>query len=140
MAAPITIALMGTPKGKGRPRFRRATGTTYTPETTRKYEAALRAEAEKVMAGAKPLTGPLDVTVLAQFAPPASWPKKRREAALRREILPTVKPDGDNLQKMLDAFNGVVWVDDAQVVTSTIRKRYGSQSLLLVQVSETAIA
>lgn len=137
MSSPVTITLLGKPQGKGRPRFVKASGRTYTPERTRKYEDALREAAEKEVGTKPPIIGPVNVTVLAQFEPPKSWPLRRQQAALRREVMPTGKPDGDNLLKVLDALNGVVWKDDAQVVTATIRKRYGPQALLLVQITET---
>lgn len=134
----VHISLIGTPQGKGRPRFVRSTGRVYTPAKTQKYEAALKDAAVKEMGQRSPMTGPLEVSMLAQFEAPTSWPKRKQHAALRNEIMPTGKPDADNLVKILDALNGVVWEDDAQVVTATVRKRYGAQALIVLTVKVAA--
>lgn len=130
----ITITLAGPPRGKGRPRFVRATGRTYTDAKTESYEAALRLAAQHVMAGKVPLDGPLYVDVDAWFPIPSGWPKKKREAAARGEIKPTVKPDLDNLIKCLDAFNGIVWQDDKQIVCIQVAKLYAEAPRLEVFV------
>ena len=83
--------------------------------------------------GHEPATGKCSVHVLAQFEIPKSWPKKRREAAVRGEVAPG-KPDIDNVVKIaLDAINGVVFEDDAQVNRINATKRYGDP-LMLVSV------
>ena len=44
-------------------------------------------------------------------------------------IVPTVKPDSDNVEKAVkDALNGVAWVDDCQVVTTFVTKEYRANS------------
>lgn len=51
--------------------------------------------------------------------------------------VPITRPDLDNLQKkLLDGFNGILWVDDSQIVESHVKKRYADQDGpgLLVQV------
>lgn len=131
----VTIELFGLPRGKGRPRFVRATGNAYTPQTTRSYEAALRYAAQVKMAGKAWLEGPLRIEALFAFPVPASWPNKRRADALAGLVRPTGKPDIDNLIKSLgDAFNGVVWRDDSQVVSAQVAKRYSDHPRLWVQV------
>ena len=130
----IIIELAGEPKGKGRPRFVRSTGHVYTPTETRQYENALRSVAESVMGRAKPLDGPLSVTIDALFPIPQSWSRLKWQRAVRGEILPTSRPDADNLMKMLDSFNGVVWHDDRQIVTAFIRKRYSNKPALVIKI------
>lgn len=136
--APLTrhcvIELAGSPKGKGRPRFSLENGHAYTPQPTRNYEAALRYAAQLAMKGAAPITGALRVEVLAAFAVPKSWSKKKQQQALAGVIRPTGRPDGDNILKMLDSFNGVVWRDDAQAVDFRISKRYSDRPRLHVEV------
>lgn len=127
MMQPIVISLPGIPRGKGRPRFVRATGRTYTPADTVNYEGALRLAAASVMAGHPPLDGALAVMMVAEFPVPQSWSKKKQAAAMAGEIKPTGKPDADNLIKTLDAFNAVVWRDDAQIVDARITKRYSER-------------
>jgi Holliday junction resolvase len=51
-------------------------------------------------------------------------------------LRPTGKPDLDNYLKTLDACNNIVWVDDSQVVSATVMKRYGQNPGITVTVSE----
>jgi Holliday junction resolvase RusA-like endonuclease len=130
----VIIELLGEPRGKGRPRFARRTGHAYTPAKTASYEAMLRHEAALVMAGRPPIEGALWVQVSAFFGVPQSWSAKKRAAALAGSVRPTRRPDWENVAKMLDAFNGVVWRDDAQVVSGIIEKHYSERPRLRVEV------
>lgn len=139
MTTPVTITLLGEPKGKGRGRvgkLHNGRPVVFTPQATKNYEGMLRDAAGKEMAGRVPFEGAVEVAMIAQFMPPASWSKKKQAAALRGEIMPTKKPDADNLLKCLDALNQIVWRDDAQVVTATVRKRYGTSALLVITARE----
>lgn len=130
----IEFVLLGSPRGKERPRGTKD-GHFYTPEKTRNYEAALKYAAAEVMGDMAPLDGPLhvDLRIVVPIAP--SWPKKRQEAARAGREWPTKKPDLDNIMKMLDALNLVVWIDDSQIVTTNIHKRYGDKPGLWVTVA-----
>ena len=128
----------GQPVGKGRPRFSRASGTVYTPEKTARYEERLAWAAQSVMAGRPLLTGGLQVDIEAYMDIPKSKPKTFRAAALAGAIRPTTKPDPDNIAKMLDALNRVVWVDDSQIVTLNVRKHYSDRPRLQITVREIA--
>lgn len=130
----ITIELPGEPKGKGRPRFTRA-GIAYTPSKTRSYEASLAWTAAAAMKGAKPLEGPLTLTVEAHMPIPASWSGKRQRMAAAGDIRPTTRPDYDNILKALDALNRIVWRDDAQVVDMRCVKRYAERPLLRITIA-----
>jgi Holliday junction resolvase RusA-like endonuclease len=132
----LEIVLLGKPVAKGRPRFNRESGRAYTPEKTRKYEQMLRLAAEDVMQGRPPLEGPLQLDMLVIVPISPSWPKKKQADALAGRIWPTGKPDNDNFYKVIDAGNLVVWVDDGQIVRSTIEKRYGDRPRLEIRVSE----
>jgi Holliday junction resolvase RusA-like endonuclease len=134
--AGVLVELPGVPHGKGRPRFARRGNfvMAYTPAKTRTYESMLQGAAIEAMNGRPPLEGPLRVEVEAVFPVPQSWPQKRKAAALIGLVRPTSRPDWENLAKTLDAFNAVVWRDDAQVVRGTIEKRYGEVPHLRVEV------
>lgn len=139
MSSPVTITLLGEPKGKGRGRVGKlASGrpVVFTPSATRSYEALLRQQASQEMRDRPPMEGPVQVAMRAQFLVPASWSQKKQQAALRGEIMPTKKPDADNLLKTLDALNQIVWRDDAQIVRATVEKRYGLQAMLVVTAEE----
>jgi Holliday junction resolvase RusA-like endonuclease len=137
----ISIRLDGPPRGKGRPRFRRIRAkdgrefvSAYTDGKTVSYEDALKAQAKIAMAGQPPLLGALWVGVTAAMPVPASWSKKKRMAAVSGCLHPVVKPDHDNIMKLLDALNLIVWKDDCQIIESQIRKFYAEKPYLLVVV------
>lgn len=130
----IVIELAGEPRGKGRPRFVRATGMAYTPSGTRAYESALRLAAQESFGRRPPLDAPVRVLVLAVLPIPRSWPHSRRLAAAQGRIHPACKPDIDNLLKVLDALNQVVWCDDKQIVEAHVVKAYGPRPSLRIEV------
>lgn len=131
----ITIRLLGEPVPKGRPRFTRS-GHAYTPPSTRAYEEALAYQAAVVMGNRAPLTGPLEVSVLAFMAVPRSWPEQKQAEALNQIVLPTKRPDADNFFKIVDSLNGVVWRDDAQICKAHVLKRYSDKPRLQIEVRE----
>lgn len=130
----VEIVLPGTPRGKGRPRFSKLSGRAFTDAKTTSYESALRYAGLQAMAGSAPLEGPLDLTLIATVPVPGSWSKAKRRAAFANEIRPTSKPDGDNLAKMVDGLNQVVWKDDSQICDWRIRKFYSRIPALTIQV------
>ena len=133
----IVFTIPGTPVGKGRPRFARrdAFVTTYTPEKTASYENLVKVKAEEAMVGRELIAGAVAVTILLFITPPASWSNKKMLQALNHEIMPTTKPDVDNIIKgIFDAMNEIVWNDDKQVVDVTIRKRYANTARATVEV------
>lgn len=131
----IIIELAGEPKGNGRPHFVRRTGHAFTPQRTASYEACLRHEAALAMDGKPPLEGALCAQVNAYFGVPQSWSAKKRAAALAGAVRPTKRPDADNIIKMLDGLNGVVFDDDAQIVSAIIEKHYSDRPRLRVEVA-----
>ena len=132
----ITFCVPGQPQGKGRARSTKS-GRHYTPAKTVAYERLIAQCAAEAMGDWQVITGPAECHVIAVFGVPASWSKKRREAALQWVDYPTVKPDGDNIAKAVkDALNGLVWIDDSQVVDLRVKKVYGSWPRLDVTVGE----
>lgn len=131
---PIVIELVGLPQGKGRPRFVRRTGIAFTPEKTRGYEAALRLSAQEAMAGRPPVDGPVMVSIEASFPVPASWSRKKRDAALAGRVAHQTKPDVDNIIKNVDSLNEVVWKDDKQIVSATVHKNYSAKPRLKIAI------
>ena len=120
----LQFKVPGEPVGKGRPRFVRATGRTYTPEKTERYENLVKLAFIKEYPDVIPLEGPLEVTMVANFSIPKSWSKKKQALAIAGVLRPTKKPDTDNIAKIKDALNGIAWIDDAQVVEESISKNY----------------
>jgi Holliday junction resolvase RusA-like endonuclease len=120
----ITVIIDGLAVAKGRPRFARS-GVAYTPAHSRKYEAAARFAASAAMDGRAPLSGAVRLDLVVELPIPASWSKKRTQAALRGDVRPTSRPDLDNYVKSaLDAINTIVIGDDCQIVELTARKQF----------------
>lgn len=131
------------PKPKLRPRFGRAriggreVVRTYTPKKTVDFEMAVRVAALRAMLGAKPLAGPLFARVDCYLPIPKSWTKAAREAARAGSLYPVSKPDLDNFKKaVFDAMNGVVFVDDSQIVDDAGKKRYADEPRVEVFIQE----
>lgn len=83
------------------------------------------------------MTGTVKLSVEAVFAVPKSFPAKLRAAALAGEVAYTGKPDKDNIEKLvMDALNGVAWVDDSQIDRGPTVKRYGVPERVEVVVEE----
>lgn len=129
----ITVKIPGKSVSKGRPRFTK-TGQTYTPAKTVNAEAFMKWLAKDEMKGRPLMVGPLVMQVLAVFVPPKSS-KKRLAAMLSGAEMPAKKPDLDNLLKTVcDAFNGIVYHDDAQIVTISAAKVYGPEPVTIITV------
>lgn len=131
----IELFIPGQPMGKERARSRIITGRNgksftshYTPSKTRKHESLIESYGIGAMSGRKPITGPVRMELFIAFQIPQSWPKWKVELALSKMILPTTKPDSDNIEKSIkDGLNGVVWVDDCQVVECNKVKFYSTK-------------
>jgi Holliday junction resolvase RusA-like endonuclease len=104
------------------------------------YESLIRLAAAQALGDREPTEAPIEVEVTAYRLPPSSWLKGVRKLALAGGLSCTGKPDPDNIAKaVLDACNGVVWHDDAQVVGLTVRKRFAPIARLEVAVTLTGI-
>jgi Holliday junction resolvase RusA-like endonuclease len=87
------------------------------------------------------MTGTVCLSVEAVFGVPRSWSRRLRSAALAGEVAYTGKPDKDNIEKLvMDALNGVAWVDDCQVDRGPVVKRYGVPERIEVTVEHVKAA
>jgi len=122
------------PEGKGRPRFR---GHAYTPKKTVDYEKTVRTLYLK--AGGNLIYGEVDISISAYFRIPKSVTKAERSKMELDLSRPTIKPDVDNIGKVImDALgNAVAYNDDKQVVDLTVRKFYSERDFVYVTVKET---
>ena len=133
----IAFEIQGPPIGKGRPRAFRIGNSVrmHTPEKTASYESLVKLAARMAMKSAAPMAFPVALSLIVLHPIPKSWSKRRQEAALAGTERPTTKPDADNVAKVIaDACNGVVWVDDAQVVELHVSKRYSATPGVMVEV------
>ena len=130
----ITFTVPGKPRGKARPRAVRKNGGVYmyTPPKTQAYEASVK-EAFQEEAYKQHLLKnfPLEdeqavfVKITAAYKIPTMAAKSKKLKMLCGKLLPTTKPDCDNIAKIIcDALNGVAYRDDKQVVWLTVSKIY----------------
>ena len=111
--------------------------SVHTPAKTRDYEASVAAEAKRAMGFDTLIQGAIDLHVTILLPIPESESKKRKALMASNAILPTKKPDGDNVLKAIkDAINGIVWRDDSQVVDGHYSKRYSVTPGVRVIVQE----
>lgn len=108
----LVFTLPIAPTGKGRHRYSRYTRSFHTPAKTAKTEDDIGILVKSQYPGPL-LTEPVAVGLRFAFVPP-----KRKTTAV-----PKKKPDLDNAMKLvLDALNGVLWIDDAQVAFCILDK------------------
>jgi len=130
----VTFTVPGEPQGKARARTGK--GFFYTPEKTVLYENLIKMSYSQKYRGADgakfetipgtELKQPVGVTIRAYHSIPRSYGKGKRLAATNNLNRPTRKPDADNIAKVIcDALNGLVYIDDTQVVKLTVEKLYG---------------
>lgn len=111
-----------TPIPKGRPRFAKMSGKSYprvyTPTDTLEYEKALQLLAKvQLPSKFKLIDIPIVVHIIFKFVKPKT----------SKRSYPSGKPDLDNLVKCLDAFNGILWEDDALIVEIHAEKIYAGE-------------
>lgn len=130
-----TFTVPGEPKGKGRPRFSRASGRPYTPKGTEIYEARVAMEFRAEYPEVTPTEKPIELWLSANFGIPKSWPKRKRASA---PGLPCMKkPDADNILKAVcDGLNGIAYKDDAQITEVHLMKAYGEVPFVRVTIVE----
>lgn len=122
----IQFAVYGKPQGKARPRFTR-NGHAYTPQNTVDYEKQIKQA--YISAGGEMIsdTAPILICITAYF-------KKSKSNKMHS---PTIKPDTDNIAKIVcDALNGVAYHDDKQITCLTVDKAWADDERILVRIEE----
>lgn len=136
----MIFVVPGKPQGKERPRTVRINGFvhSYTPAKTAQYEKSVQeaylldAQRESWMEGE-----PLSVSIDVLFEIPKSYPKKKREEAIKGTLSPTKRPDLDNIAKAIcDALNNIAYKDDAQIVELNTSKKYTEKKPCVVVTIE----
>lgn len=137
----MEIVIYGEPIPQGRPRFTK-TGHTYDPERSRNYKQLVRfwvTQHLKKIDDWKPFENALCVDLTFYMGIPSSWSKKKRIQAIQGQIRPIARNgDIDNMVKsILDANNGLLWVDDAIITDLSARKRYtGELARVVIKITE----
>lgn len=128
--------IYGKPVAKQRPRM---TGRAiYTPEQTVNYENLVKISyIEQVKNKDRWHDGPLEVHIRAYYQIAKSHSKKKQVAMEAGEILPTIKPDADNITKIIcDSLNGIAYDDDKQIVDCVFKKRYAKVPRVEVSIRQ----
>lgn len=126
----MIFTIPGNPKGKARARTfynsRLGRSQSVTPEKTVLYENYVKECYLTAKKREKWFDGePLQMYITAFFDIPKSTSKKKRQKMLKEEVLPTKKPDIDNIAKVIcDALNGIAYHDDTQIVSLNVSKVY----------------
>lgn len=121
----VVFTVPGKPQGKARARTTK-TGHTYTPEKTVMYEKVVKQCFMESQPRQTWFDGePLAVNIYARFSIPKSKTKREKLRMMQGYVMPTVKPDADNIAKIIcDALNGVAYYDDTQICRLQVIKEY----------------
>lgn len=130
------FTILGEPKGKGRPRFSKKTGSAMTPLDTASYENLVKLMWQKECGDTRfPEGTMLDMRIKAYYKIPKSVSKTKRELMLEGKIRPTKKPDMDNVVKVIaDSLNDLAYYDDTQIVDCQCRKFYSENPRVEVTI------
>ena len=134
----VTFHVDGDPIPKGRPRFARRGHfvQTYTDAKTLEYETHVAMKARQAIGASEPLKGALSVFLYLRYSIPSSYTKKRKEACLNGLEYPK-RSDIDNCYKSItDAMQGIVYLNDSQIVEAHIKKVYAEEGGADIMVQE----
>lgn len=138
----VCFTVPGRPQGKARARTyynpKTKAMSSTTPDKTVLYENFI-ATCYMEAAGEKrfPDDSYIKARIQAFYEIPKSASKVKKSAMLDGELLPSKKPDIDNIVKaVLDALNKVAYRDDTQVVELQVRKQYSERPRLEICLEE----
>lgn len=133
----IEFTVPGEPRGKGRPRFTKS-GCVYTDAKTEEYERQVKIRyAMQYNTFSFEKNVPLKLQITAYFAIPKSASVNRRNKMKSNEILPTKRPDADNIEKIImDSLNKLAYYDDAQIIEVVVKKYYGDNPCVSVLIED----
>lgn len=123
------------PQAKQRPQF--GNGKTFTPQRTKDAEAEIAKEVWARMTSLERKTCPVSVPVSLEVVfhmPIAKSLSKTKQTAMLGEPH-TQRPDLDNLVKIFDALNGLIWKDDTQIWKIHAEKRWAREGAIEINVT-----
>ncbi len=119
----------GKPQGKARPRVTR--NGTYTPQRTKDYQNRIKQAYNGEYLPEKPLIA----TIVCYYSIAKNTSKAKHRLMLEGKLFPLVRPDIDNVAKViLDALNGVAYKDDNLIVQLQIKKKYSDDPRVEVEI------
>lgn len=120
----MKFTVYGKPQGKARPRFTYQ-GRAYTPKNTVDYEGQIKQA--YIAAGGTLIsdTAPILICITACL----------KKAKTNKMDFPTLKPDADNIAKIVcDGLNGVAYKDDKQITCLTVKKVWAEDGIERVEI------
>jgi Holliday junction resolvase RusA-like endonuclease len=147
MTEPIRFFVPGTARGQGahktQTHYRGKDGQLHAlpfakqhpDQKSGQYRGLIQFHAQNAMTGREQLVGPMALTLLVIIMPPESWSDKKKRMAVAGLIKPEVKPDCDNVTKIIaDALQSIVFADDKSITTLVVRKRFGLHAGVAVEI------
>lgn len=131
-----SFTIFGKPMGKQRPKvtFTGKYARAYSPKETVSYENLVKLSYQDAE-GSLDFEQPIWMQIICYYPIPTSFSKKKKSAAIDGLIHPIVKPDVDNVAKIIcDALNGIAYKDDNQIITLEIEKKYGAVPRVVVNL------
>ena len=136
----IRFEVPGEPQGKGRPRFANngKYTTVRTPDKTIVYENLVVVEYKTKYRDFRfPDNIPLRMKIEAYYQIPKATSKKKCSEMMNAKILPTKKPDVDNILKVIaDSLNNIAYRDDSQIAEVVCKKVYSISPKVIVEIEE----
>ena len=132
----VKFTIPGAAKAKQRPRINKKTGRVYTPNTTHKYEKAVKeAYGDNYFFDSEYIS----IKILFKFKIPKSYTKKQYSDALAGILRPT-KADIDNyIKSVLDGLNEVAYSDDRYIYKIEAEKIFADKDETIVEISSTKV-
>ncbi len=137
----MRIVIQGNPIAKARPKFAcrggRAIAYDSQAKLVKSMKSALSINLLKDKDDLEALfSSPISVSLGLYMPIPATSSKQDRNAKLWGFQPPSIKPDIDNLIKWtLDLCNGLLWRDDAQIVSILAYQKYSESPCTIIEVS-----
>lgn len=117
----LQLTIPGVPVARQRPRFSKFRTYDKQQDIKEIYRLSILPQ---LPSGFRMIDTPIKLKILYSMPIPKSTSKKKK---LLMEDGPHVKkPDLDNLYKMFDSFNGVLWEDDSLIYSIQMEKIYST--------------
>lgn len=132
------FTIKGNPKPKQSVRFTK-TGHKYQPKELIQEEKNIRSQIiEQLPKNFELLKNGIELSIVFYFPPLKTFNKKIMNDIENGKIIPkTTKPDLDNLEKMiLDAMQGVVYLNDSQIYCKASQKYYSLTPQINITIEE----